>query len=48
MTGHIPDPDKKSWHHQVPFPRHWRAYVALKIAVLAIAVYFVLRFMGFL
>jgi len=47
MTDPTPDPKRKSWHDQVPFPRHWKAYVALKIAVLALAVYFVLRFMGF-
>ena len=41
------DPNKKSWHDKVPFPRHWRAYVVLKLAVLALAVYFVLYFMGF-
>ena len=40
-------PNKKSWHDQVPFPRHWRAYIVLKLAVLALAVYFVLYFMGF-
>ena len=47
MTDPSPDPDKKSWHDHVPFPRHWRAYLVLKLAVLALAVYFVLSFMGF-
>jgi hypothetical protein len=37
---------KKSWHDSVPFPRHWLAYVILKLAVVALAVYLVLRFMG--
>lgn len=47
MTDPTPDPKRSSWHDQVPFPRHWRGYVALKVAVLALAIYFVLRFMGF-
>ena len=47
MTDPVPDPGKKSWHDQLPFPRHWRAYLVLKLAVLALAVYFVLHFMGF-
>jgi len=46
MTDPTPDPKKKSWHDQVPFPRHWLAYVILKIAVLALAIYLVLRFTG--
>ncbi|MBL8906192.1 MAG: hypothetical protein JNM20_05900 [Rhizobiales bacterium] len=46
MTGPTPDPKKTSWHDQVPFPRHWLAYVILKIAVLALAIYLVLRFTG--
>jgi hypothetical protein len=49
MTDPTPDPHKRrSWHDSVPFPRHWRAYIALKLAVLALAVYFVLYFMGFI
>lgn len=47
MTDPTPDPNKKSWHDHVPFPRHWLAYVILKIAVLALAIYFLLRFMEF-
>jgi hypothetical protein len=42
-----PEPrKKKSWHDSLPFPRHWLAYVILKLAVIALAVYLVLRFMG--
>jgi hypothetical protein len=43
----MPEPrKKKSWHDSLPFPRHWLAYVILKLAVIALAVYLVLRFMG--
>lgn len=48
MTEPAPDPKRKSWHDSVPFPRHWLAYVILKIAVLALAVYILLRVMGVL
>jgi hypothetical protein len=30
-----------------PFPRHWLYYIAIKIAVLAIAVAVALRYYGF-
>jgi hypothetical protein len=36
---------KRSWHDSVPFPRHWLAYVILKLAVIALAIYLVLRYM---
>ena len=39
-------PPKKSWHDDLPFPKHWLAYLALKIIVLALAIYLVLRFNG--
>jgi hypothetical protein len=39
-------PPKKSWHDNLPFPRHWLAYLVLKIFVLALAIYLVLRFNG--
>ena len=49
MTNPSNEPNKRnSWHDSVPFPKHWRAYIALKLAVLALAVYFVLYFMGFI
>jgi hypothetical protein len=37
---------KRSWHDSLPFPRHWLAYVILKLVVIALAIYLVLRFMG--
>jgi hypothetical protein len=43
-----PPDKKKSWHDSVPFPRHWLAYVVLKIAVLVVAVLLVLRIGGVL
>jgi hypothetical protein len=39
-------PPKKSWHNDLPFPKHWLAYLALKIIVLALAIYLVLRLSG--
>jgi hypothetical protein len=39
-------PPKKSWLDDLPFPRHWLAYLAVKIIVLALAIYLVLRFNG--
>ena len=43
------DPDgKKSWHDNLPFPKHWLGYVTLKIIVVALAVYVVLRWNGLL
>jgi hypothetical protein len=45
----MPDPRRKrSWHDSLPFPRHWLAYVVLKLVVIALAVYLVLRFTGIL
>lgn len=32
------DERKKPWTDSLPFPRHWKAYVALKIAVIVAAV----------
>ncbi len=40
--------DKKSWHDNLLFPKHWLGYVALKFIVLALAIYLVLRFSGML
>ena len=31
---------------ETPFPRHWRYYIVLKYAVLALAVALVLKFFG--
>jgi hypothetical protein len=41
-------PPKNSWLYDLPFPKHWLAYLALKIIVLALAIYLVLRFNGLL
>ena len=43
-----PDDRKKSWHDSLPFPRHWFAYVVLKIAVVIAAVLLVLYLSGLL
>jgi hypothetical protein len=32
------------WRKDVPFPRHWLAYVIIKIAVVAFAVYLAFKF----
>jgi len=39
-------PPKKSWLNDLPFPKHWLAYLVLKIIVLALAIFLVLRFNG--
>ncbi len=43
-----PDDRNKSWKDSLPFPRHWLAYVVLKIAVVVIAVLLALYFNGLL
>jgi hypothetical protein len=32
------DDRKRQWTDNLPFPRHWKAYLVLKIAVIAAAV----------
>jgi hypothetical protein len=39
-------PSKKPWHDNLPFPKHWLGYIALKIIVLALALYVVLHMKG--
>ena len=39
-------PPKKSWLNDLPFPKHWLAYLALKIMVMGLAICLVLRFNG--
>lgn len=39
-------PPKKAWHDSLPFPKHWLLYVALKLIVLALAVYLALHWKG--
>ncbi len=41
-------PPKKSWLDGLPFPRHWLAYIVVKIVVLALAVILTLRYYGML
>lgn len=43
-----PDNREKSWKDSLPFPRHWLAYVVLKIAVVVAAVLLVLYLSGLL
>ena len=38
--------DKKRWHDNLPCPKHWLAYIAIKIVVLALAVYLALHWKG--
>ncbi len=39
MTTPDNNDKQKSWHDNLPFPRQWSVYLAIKIAVLALAVY---------
>jgi hypothetical protein len=39
---------KRSWHDTLPFPKHWLAYVVLKIIVLVAAVWLTLYLYGVL
>jgi len=34
--------DRRSWTRNLPFPRHWLAYLILKIAVILAAIIIVL------
>jgi hypothetical protein len=36
--------DRKSWHDNLPFPKTWLVYIAIKLLVLALVVYLVLRY----
>ncbi|MDX1717751.1 MAG: hypothetical protein R3287_12645 [Anderseniella sp.] len=40
--------DKKSWHDNLPFPKHWLGYIALKFIVLGLGIYLALRWKGVL
>ena len=33
------DPQPKSWHDNLPFPKRWIAYIAVKIVVLAVVLF---------
>jgi hypothetical protein len=37
-----PPNNRKSWTENLPFPRHWLAYLILKIAIIVAAVVIVL------
>ena len=41
-------PEKKSWHDDLPFPKRWLGYIAIKIIVLVLLVYVALRYKGLL
>ena len=36
----------KAWHDSLPFPKRWLVYIALKLLVLALAVYLALHWKG--
>ena len=38
--------DNKPWHDSLPFPKRWLVYIALKLIVIAIAVYLALHWKG--
>jgi hypothetical protein len=40
------EPEKKAWHDNLPFPKHWIAYIVLKIVVLGLALFLALRWKG--
>jgi hypothetical protein len=37
----------KDWRKDLPFPRHWLFYLAVKIGIVALAVWIVLRSVGY-
>lgn len=39
---------KKYWHENLPFQKHWRSYVALKLILLAVALYLLFKLGGLL
>ena len=41
-------PAKKSWHDDLPFPKQWIFYIAIKVLVLAAIVYIALHWQGML
>jgi hypothetical protein len=38
--------DNKSWHDNLPFPKRWLGYIALKVIVLLLVLYVALRYQG--
>ena len=43
-----PENTPRSWHDSLPFPKRWLGYIALKIVVLALAIWLALRWNGLL
>jgi len=39
-------PPKKSWHDDLPFPKRWLYYIAMKLLLLVALVYIALRWQG--
>ncbi len=46
VLGIMAEPDPKPWWQGLPFQRHWRTYVALKLLVLALALLIALGLFG--
>lgn len=42
----MPEPQEKSWHDNLPFPKRWLYYIAVKIVVLAIVLFTALKWKG--
>lgn len=40
------EPERKSWHDNLPFPKRWLCYVAVKIIVLAVVLFAALKWQG--
>ena len=40
------EPVKKPWHDNLPFPKHWLGYIAIKVIVLALVIYVALKYKG--
>ncbi|MBX9761155.1 MAG: hypothetical protein K2Y29_20425 [Beijerinckiaceae bacterium] len=38
--------DESGWFRTLPFPRRWLWYIAIKVVVLALALYVTLKFYG--
>jgi hypothetical protein len=45
-TMTAPETPPPKWQNDLPFPRRWLVYVALKIIVVVLAVILVLRYKG--
>ena len=43
----VPD-NKKPWTENLPFPKRWLGYIAIKLIVLVLGVYLALRWKGML